>query len=76
MTKSSSSSLETENNISEKFNGLVSSLQTLKQSISSVQQQIKMLDIPNHVKNGDYWMATKLTMHNIQYHYFLKYFDL
>lgn len=44
MTKSSSSSLETDNNISEKFNGLVSSLQTLKQSISSVQQQIRLLD--------------------------------
>ena len=29
-------------------------------------KQIKILDIPNHVKNGDYWMATKLTMHNIQ----------
>ena len=40
----SSSSLEAENNISEKFSGLVSSLQTLKQSISSVQQQIRILD--------------------------------
>ena len=25
----------------------------------------KVLDIPNHVKNGDYWTATKMTMQNL-----------
>ena len=35
---------EPDNEISDKFNGLVTSLQTLKQSISSVQQQLKGLD--------------------------------
>ena len=35
---------EMDTEISDKFNGLVTSLQTLKQSISSVQQQLKGLD--------------------------------
>ena len=44
MTKS----LESNKDISEKFNNLVSSLQTLKQSISSVQQQLRLLDKSVH----------------------------
>ena len=29
-------------------------------------EQIKILDIPNHVKNGEYWTQTKLVMKNIK----------
>ena len=29
-------------------------------------KKIKTLDIPNHVKNGDYWTATKMIMKNIK----------
>ena len=28
--------------------------------------RFKVLDIPNHVKNGEYWTAIKMTMHNMK----------
>jgi hypothetical protein len=30
------------------------------------EMMFKILDIPDHVKNGDYWTATKMIMKNLE----------